>query len=90
MGLLEKAVPHESSPTRQQENKNLKNVNLDTLGRIIEGGSDNITLYYTPYCVKSHLRHCIARQRLSDRTDISCEDCYKLPNNCTKQITRYY
>ena len=47
MGLLEKAVPHESSPTRQQENKNVKNVNLDTLGRIIEVSSDNITLYYT-------------------------------------------
>jgi len=90
MGLLEKAVLHESSPTRQQENKNVKNINVEKLGRIREGNSDNITLYYTLYCIKSHLRHCIARQRLSDGTEIPCEDCYKLPNNCTKQITRYY
>ena len=42
MGLLEKTVPQESSPTRQQENKNMKNMNLEKLGRIIEGSSDKM------------------------------------------------
>jgi len=65
-------------------------MNVEKLGRIVEGSSDKIALYYTQYCIQSHLRHCIARQRLSDRTEIHCEDCYKLYNNCTKQITRYY
>jgi hypothetical protein len=87
MGLLEKAVPYGSSPTRQQENINVKNINVQKLGRIREGSNDNITLYYTLYCMKSQLRHFIARQRLSDGIEIPCEDCYKLPNNCTKQIT---
>jgi hypothetical protein len=64
---------HESTSTGQQENKNVKNINVDKSRRIREGSCDHITLYYTAHCIKAHLRHCIARQRLSDRTEIPRE-----------------
>jgi len=37
MSLLEKTAPHENRPTQEQEFKNVKNMKVEKLGRIIEG-----------------------------------------------------